>query len=93
MGKKYIKRPVVIEAIQFTRDNINKYIDFTAGNLRNIKIPRCIDGIMTGEIETLESQHGLHTVTENDYIIKGIEGEFYPCKPNIFIQTYERWRD
>ena len=39
-----------------------------------------------GRIDTLE---GGHTVCPGDWIIKGIEGEFYPCKPNIFEQTYE----
>ncbi|WP_260184703.1 hypothetical protein [Lacticaseibacillus paracasei] len=39
-----------------------------------------------GEIKTLE---GKMTISENDYIIKGVHGEFYPCKPDIFEETYE----
>ena len=39
-----------------------------------------------GEIETLE---GKHIVSENDWIIRGVKGEFYPCKPDIFEMTYE----
>ena len=38
-------------------------------------------------IETLE---GHHKVSKNDWIIKGVQGELYPCKPDIFAQTYER---
>ena len=89
MIKRYRKKPVIIEAIQFKRDNIEQCIVFTDGNLRNVNIPRHLNGVMTGTIETLESQHGLHTVQEEDYIIKGVQGEFYPCKPDIFKQTYE----
>lgn len=86
MPKKYRKSPVVIEAVQFTRQNLKKLELFTGGKLVNVTIPRCIDGVMTGEIETLE---GVHIATENDFIIKGVAGEFYPCKPHIFYKTYE----
>lgn len=90
MQNKYRKKPIVIEAVQFTRQNQQECIDFTSGELKNIKIPRCIDGVMTGEIKTLESGHGTHIATENDFIIKGVDGEFYPCKPDIFKKTYEK---
>ena len=43
-----------------------------------------------GWIDTLE---GGHIVCPKDYIIKGIKGEFYPCKPDIFVQTYEKVED
>lgn len=86
---KYRKKPVIVEAIEFTRENVfkKKIENFTQGKLTNIKIPRCPDGVMTGVIETLE---GPHIAAENDYIIKGIAGEFYPCKPDIFKATYEK---
>ena len=87
---KYRKKPVIIRAKQFTRENLNELQYFTNGELVNIKIPRCIYGIMIAEIETLE---GTMDVTENDYIIEGIEGEFYPCKPDIFHKTYEKVGD
>ena len=86
MPKKYKKKPVVIEAVQFTRQNLKKLELFTGGKLANVTIPRCVDGVMTAEIPTLE---GIHIVTENDFVIKGVAGEFYPCKPHIFYQTYD----
>ena len=43
-----------------------------------------------GFIDTLESQGQMHTVCPGDWIIKGIKGEFYPCKPDIFEATYEK---
>lgn len=86
MIKKYCKLPVVIEAIKFTRSNFSEIQEFTNNAARDLTIPRCIDGIATCCIDTLE---GCHIATEGDYIIKGIKGEFYPCKPDIFFNTYE----
>ena len=83
---KYRKKPVEIEAIQFTRGNVDKIIKFCEGNIE-IVIPRCLEGEMTGNIKTLE---GIMVVSENDYVIKGVAGEFYPCKPDIFNKTYEK---
>ena len=84
---KYRKKPVVVEAKEFKRENLKELEYFTKGNLRDVNIPRCLDGIMTAKVDTLE---GVYTATEGDYIIKGIKGEFYPCKPDIFEQTYEK---
>lgn len=83
MVKRYRKRPVVIEAMQFNRETWKELLKFTkrqACLLDTSKEPAiCI-------IPTLEGQH---IATEGDYIIKGVKGEFYPCKPDIFSQTYE----
>ena len=81
---KYKKKPVEIEAIQFKRDCFEEIKEFTNGKFRT---ERCIDGKSYCDIETLE---GKHIATEGDYIIKGIKGEFYPCKPDIFEMTYEK---
>lgn len=84
---KYRKKPVVIDAIQW---------DGTPKNLVNIRIefPQMKVRIRTDiepehfgvYIKTLE---GEHIVSPGDYIIKGVAGEFYPCKPEIFEKTYE----
>jgi hypothetical protein len=83
---KYRKKPVVIEAVKFTRDNFQEIRDFTDFQAHSLTIERRIDGIATCIIPTLEGQH---IATEGDFIIKGIKGEFYPCKPDVFEQTYE----
>jgi hypothetical protein len=84
---KYRKKPVEIEAIKFTRDNWDEIKAFTNETAyRGLHIER-IDGIATCIIPTLEGQH---IATEGDYIIKGVKGEFYPCKPDIFELTYEK---
>lgn len=82
---KYRKIPVVIEAVKWTgenRDEIDAFFnDGYFGHHYNE------DGVLM--IKTLESGHGMHTATIGDYIIRGVEGEYYPCKPSVFEKTYE----
>lgn len=83
---KYQKKPLVIEAIKFTRNSWDEILNFTGGSAHSLSIERCIGGIARCIIPTLEGQH---IATEGDYIIKGVKGEFYPCKPDVFEQSYE----
>ena len=83
---KYRKKPVEIEAIQFKRDCFEDINEFAEGNATNFRTEKCINGRSYCEIKTLE---GLMTATEGDYIIKDVNGEVYPCKPDIFEKTYE----
>ena len=92
---KFRKKPVVIEAIQFTYDEqgILAIHAFCGGALGNISKARHPDAKAEAEIGTLEDGVHLtvkHIATEGDWIIKGVQGEFYPCKPDIFAATYER---
>lgn len=84
---KYRKRPVVIEAFKYTKHN-QGYIPLWA-------VRAFENGVLfySGEgykndlcINTLE---GVHHVSAGDYIIRGVAGELYPCKPDIFELTYE----
>ena len=85
MVRKYRKKPVTIEAIQWNRDNLKDVVDFVGeNNSRSLPIPEDFLGQM--QIRTLE---GIITASLGDFIIKGIQGEFYPCKPDIFAATYE----
>lgn len=86
MVRRYKKKPVVIEALQFTRDNWEDIVVFTKGNATNFNKSLILDDKYICSINTLE---GVMTATEGDYIIKGVCGEFYPHKPDIFEQVYE----
>lgn len=77
---KYRKKPVVIEAVQWTGDNIDEIAKFLGH--RNFSHDER-DGL---RIHTLE---GTHNATVTDQIIKGVKGEFYSCKLDIFAATYE----
>jgi hypothetical protein len=97
MIKKYIKKPIKIEAIQLKEDNIIEVFDFLDGaNYKETKSAEELEDFSKAmleqgyiEIETLE---GMMKASFGDYIIKGIKGEFYPCKHDIFIATYEEVR-
>ena len=79
---KFQKKPVVIDAVQFTGDNIEEIWD--AYSASNIYGPTDTDP--NAYILTLE---GKMQCSPNDWIIQGVRGELYPCKPDIFEMTYE----
>lgn len=76
---KYRKKPVVIEAVQWTGKNFDDIYEFTEGKNCHMYNKSLV-------IMTLEGQM---TANIGDYIIKGVQGEFYPCKPDIFEEIYE----
>ena len=78
--KNYRKKPVVIQAIQWDGRNTPEVANFMQVELIT-KNP-----LGKVEIETLE---GTMNASKNDWIIKGVNGEFYPCKPDIFEKTYD----
>ena len=86
MVRYYKKKPVVIEALQFTRNNWDEVVAFTDGKATNLNKSLILEDKYLCNIDTLE---GVMTATEGDYIIKGVFGEFYPHKPDIFEQVYE----
>jgi hypothetical protein len=75
--KHYSKKPVVIEALQWTGKNVVELIKFC---------PVCYMKDDVLQISTLE---GVMSASEGDMIIKGVKGEFYPCKHDIFLMTYD----
>lgn len=83
---KYRKKPVVVEAMQFKDDSSDTIIslqEFMQSDLR-VSYANPEDPVI--KIETLE---GVMDASISDFIIKGINGEFYPCKEDVFKKTYE----
>ena len=76
---KFRKKPVVIEAIQYNGSNINEIEQWSSGVV-DLDLPHRL------KIKTLE---GTMVAKVNDWIIRGVKGEYYPCKPDIFEATYE----
>ena len=77
MIKKFRKKPVIIEAIQWNGENLSEINEFTKNEVENhesVLIIPTLEGDMYASL--------------NDYIIKGVNGEFYPCKPDIFDMSY-----
>lgn len=85
------KKPVVIEAVQFTYPPTDLLTGFCPA-LRNFRKERHPGSKAEADIVTLEDGgdgRAKHVATEGDWIIKGVQGEFYACKPHIFAATYE----
>lgn len=76
---KFRKKPVVIEAFQWTVNEVPQWWKDLKGVTINVHT-------MSAFIPTLE---GTMEASKNDWIIKGVMGEVYPCKPDIFEKTYE----
>jgi len=94
---KWRKKPVEIEACEFvyTNEGIDALKKFCGDNIGIISKARHPDAKAQAQIVTLEdgdlnTMKVEHIATEGDYIIKGVQGEFYACKPDIFLQTYEQ---
>jgi hypothetical protein len=79
---KFRKKPVVIEAIQYTKESCRAICQWTG--TEHFDNNDC--GMASLFIDTLEGQM---EAQPGDWIIKGVKGEFYPCKPDIFALTYE----
>lgn len=91
---KFRKKPVTIEAIQWTGENLKEVIQFTG------KHPRFNEWFSCWEDYERHVQHdgrrfkiftleGAMTADPGDWIIRGVKGEHYPCKPDIFAATYD----
>ena len=80
MSQRFRKRTNVIEAIQWTGNNLDEVTEFAKGSARVIYNDNEL------YILTLD---GVEKVFDGDWIVKGAHGEFYPCSSNVFIETYE----
>ena len=87
---RFRKKPIEIEAILWTGDNLSEVIDFSGLNVSAAHWTK-------EELEATVKNKGLKIFTlegplrtrGGDWIIKGVKGEFYPCKPDIFEATYD----
>ena len=92
---KYRKKPIIIEAIELRENNILQVEEFI--EQKEIKLDNRITSgkfddfkdIVRSKGRTIETLEGTMTASIGDFIIKGVNGEFYPCKPDIFHKTYE----
>lgn len=102
MNHKYRKKPVVIEAFQMTKERRWDNSEWPEWLHAAWNIGQGEGGIWVDPNTSIGEDHGLtnlvcgtlegvHRISWNDWIIKGIKGEIYPCKPDIFDATYERY--
>lgn len=78
---KYRKKPVVIEAVRWTGENYyEEIVPF---------LPHSEHGVTRANDIAIKTLEGTMNARPGDWIIRGVNGEFYPCKPDIFEKTYE----
>ena len=78
---KYVKKPIPITAIQWTGDNAMELAEFTNGKCKfTVGEPSIVIPTLEGDMKA----------NAGDYIVRGVEGEFYPCRQDIFEKTYEK---
>ncbi|MGV0627176.1 hypothetical protein [Mycolicibacter minnesotensis] len=85
--QRYRKKPVEIEAMRLRQDNAVEVANWCGGRaFYDAKASDRTDVYVAVDIPTLE---GTMRAAVGDYVIRGVKGEFYPCKPDIFAATYE----
>lgn len=91
---KYRKKPVVIEAIIWDGKNLEEVMKFLNSEFRYEPLTEYVTQKFTystmGNDLRIVTLEGLMKASIGDYIIKGVNGEYYPCKPDIFEKTYEK---
>jgi len=90
-ARRYRKKPVVVEAIRFdgTEESINTIREWASGAGLSVLRPRGGDRASFHALLEIPTLEGDMRAQPGDWIIKGVKGEFYPCKPEIFEATYE----
>jgi len=81
---KFRKKPIVVEAIQWTGKNHDEIRAFAKGATRTANF------YDDGTVLVIHTLEGDHIASVGDWIIKGVHRELYPCKPDIFAETYEQ---
>lgn len=87
---KFRKKPVEVDAIRWDGLNVSEIEEFCEGKARIEYYDAAWKASAFGVVADIfiDTLEGTHHASVGDYIIKGIHGEFYPCKPLIFAKTY-----
>lgn len=92
MTKTFVKKPISVQAIQWTGHNYAEIVDFVGKDGVDL-FYSCEKSVLVPMLVIYApsdiTDEGDHLVRVGNWIIKGIKGEFYPCKPDVFEQTYE----
>lgn len=90
--KRYVKKAIPIEAIQLKENNVDTIKDFVGDAFKGMYEDNGKTiGILICTLEDVDCKTP-HLALFNDYIIKGIKGEFYPCKPDVFKESYVEYK-
>ena len=86
--KTYRKRPIEVEAVQITADAVDEIVDWGEGKIFILSAPD--DSDQDGEVKVeIQTNTGSHVASTPDYIVKGIDGNFYAVPYRTFLELYE----
>lgn len=86
MIKQYVKKPLVIEALQYDGQNVSEIFEFFSSSK---EFDPLVYVSNSSKKMFFKSREETMIACKGDYIIKGVKGEFYPCKPDVFNMSYE----
>ena len=91
---KFRKKPIVIEAMLFNGLNTEEILDWLEPHFADSSAEDIGGSVIDPDVSelsyfTIETLEGTMRADPGDWIIRGVKGEFYPCKPDIFAETYE----
>jgi len=86
---KFRKRPIVIDAVQFTPDMAMGWVPLPDGVVMMHRSHHPVNNVLYHHRHVIETLEGDMEVEIGDWVITGVKGEHYPCKPDIFEATYE----
>lgn len=90
---KYRKKPIEVEARQYAypaSQSLRAWMGRAAGSEAKMRQPGSLGEMRVHTLEDGDDGKVIHIATEGDWIIRGVQGELYPCKPDIFEATYEK---
>ena len=90
--RRYRKLPVEIEAVEWTGDNLDDIESLSASGRREVFQREVFQAVGSDDV-MIDTREGTMRASVGDFIIKGVAGELYPCKPAIFAATYEEVAD
>lgn len=92
--QKYRKKPVVIEAMRYDGTNVDQIVEWSGARFMSVRTvwrnPDNPNEYLREEVLVIATLDGDMVIQVGDYVIRGIAGEFYPCRADIFEATYER---
>jgi hypothetical protein len=92
MVQKFRKKPAIIEAIRYTVNNGRELFQWSSGAVIDSPVLEPSEDNPTGDyvqIKTIDTKDSFATAVVGDWVVKGIKGEFYPCKDDIFMELHE----
>jgi hypothetical protein len=89
---KYIKNPIIVDAIEYKKGLEDGVDDIKTAIQSGLDINKYVNPLDSNKVPYIRTLEGKHYISKGDYIVTGMEGERYPCKKNIFLNSYTLYK-